>query len=174
MKAQSLQPGDVLVEHGHEFTITEVELPARRGWSVRVRSTLPGGAPHVHLLAPDAEVETMTRTITLAHYHAKATARFGPRQVDWAYRCPKCGDVATGADVMWALSQEPVECAQGHRLTASQVLARLCLPCGATADEYGTTTVTLPDGQQVRVFDLAPASAGWHTRDRTEPEGENL
>lgn len=58
MKVQDLKPGDVFVEHGHEFTVTEVELPARRGWSVRVRSVLAGGAPHVHLLAPDTEVET--------------------------------------------------------------------------------------------------------------------
>lgn len=160
MKAQDLKPGHVLIEHGHEFTITEVELPARRGWSVRVRSTLPGGAPHVHLLAPDAEVETMTRTITLAHYHAKAADRFGPRQAGWAYQCPACGDVATGADVMWALSQQPVECALEYGKTAAQAFARLCLSCGATADEYGTTTVVLPTGQQVRVFDLAPQAHG--------------
>lgn len=101
------------------------------------------------------EVETMTRNITLAHYHAKAADRFGPRQVGWAYQCPKCGDVATGADVMWALSQQPVECALEYGKTAAQAFARLCLSCGATADEYGTTTVVLPDGQTVRVFDLA-------------------
>lgn len=98
---------------------------------------------------------TTTRTITLAQLHSEATSRFGPRQIDWAYQCPACGDVATGGDVMWALSQQPVGCAQGCRLTAAQVLARLCLPCGATAGDHGTTTVVLPAGQQVRVFELA-------------------
>lgn len=56
MKAQSLQPGDVLVEHGHEFTITQVE-PTNTG-RLRIRSTLPGGAPHQHLLTPDTDVDT--------------------------------------------------------------------------------------------------------------------
>ena len=100
-------------------------------------------------------MSTTPRTITLAQLHAEAAARYGPRQSGWAYQCPACGDVSTGADVMWDLSQEPAACAQGHRLTAAQVLARWCLRCGATADEYGTTTVVLPDGQTVRVFDLA-------------------
>lgn len=55
MKVQDLNPGDVFVEDGHEFTVTAVE-PGPSG--VRVRSTLPGGAPHSHFLAPDTEVET--------------------------------------------------------------------------------------------------------------------
>lgn len=55
MKVQDLKPGDVFVEHGHEFAVTAVE-PGPSG--VRVRSTLPGGAPHQHLIDGDAEVET--------------------------------------------------------------------------------------------------------------------
>lgn len=55
MKVQDLKPGDVFVESGHTFTVTAVE-PEPSG--VRVRSALPGGAPHQHLFAPDTEVET--------------------------------------------------------------------------------------------------------------------
>lgn len=93
--------------------------------------------------------------ITLAQLHAEARARFGPRQAGWAYRCPVCGHVATGPDIAWMLSQQPAETAARFPARVDQVLARWCLRCGATADEYGTTTVTLPDGQTVRVFDLA-------------------
>ena len=56
MKVQDLKPGDVFVESGHSFTVTAVETAGSGG--LRVRSALPGGAPHVHLLAPDTEVET--------------------------------------------------------------------------------------------------------------------
>lgn len=55
MKAKDLTPGVVLIEHGHEFTVTAVE-PEPAG--LRVRSTLPGGAPHTHFLAPDTEMDT--------------------------------------------------------------------------------------------------------------------
>lgn len=58
MKAKDLTPGDVFVEDGHEFTVTDVELPVRRGWFARVSSFLPGDGPHAHLIAPDTEVET--------------------------------------------------------------------------------------------------------------------
>ena len=56
MKVQDLNPGDVFVESGHTFTVTAVEPTGSGG--LRVRSTLPGGAPHQHLLAPDTEVAT--------------------------------------------------------------------------------------------------------------------
>lgn len=58
MKARDLTPGDTFVEDGHQFTVTEVVLPIRRGWSVRIHSVLAGGVPHVHLLAPDTEMDT--------------------------------------------------------------------------------------------------------------------
>lgn len=54
MKARDLTPGDTFVEDGHQFTVTAIE-PTDTG--LRIRSTLPGGAPHQHLLAPDTEVE---------------------------------------------------------------------------------------------------------------------
>ena len=56
MKAKDLTPGVVLIEHGHEFTVTAVEPTGSGG--LRVRSALPGGAPHQHLFAPDTEVAT--------------------------------------------------------------------------------------------------------------------
>ena len=53
--ARDLTPGDTFVEDGHQFTVTAIE-PA--GTGLRIRSTLPGGAPHTHFLAPDTEMDT--------------------------------------------------------------------------------------------------------------------
>ena len=54
--ARDLTLGDVFVEAGHQFTVTAIE-PTPTG-KARVRSTLPGGAPHTHFLAPDTEMDT--------------------------------------------------------------------------------------------------------------------
>lgn len=44
------------------------------------------------------------RTLTLAEFRAEAAARFGPDPLGWAFECPRCGDVATGADFRGALA----------------------------------------------------------------------
>ncbi|MFE3461348.1 VVA0879 family protein [Nocardiopsis aegyptia] len=101
--------------------------------------------------------DTALRTITLDQFRAEARARFGPNANRWAYQCPACGDVAVLANVIYALSQQPVATALQHGLTADKVLAQQCIGCFAEAEDHGTTVVRMPSGREVHVFELAPA-----------------
>ncbi|MBB0232555.1 VVA0879 family protein, partial [Streptomyces calidiresistens] len=47
------------------------------------------------------------RTLTQAELLAEARAAFGNDPLTWAFRCPNCGDVATGQDFRHALITHP-------------------------------------------------------------------
>lgn len=55
------------------------------------------------------------------------TERFGDSPRDWAFQCPQCGDVATGADFKAALAEHPVTRKDGTTVAASDRLARECI-----------------------------------------------
>lgn len=100
----------------------------------------------------------MSRTITLKTFHAEARARFGDNPQAWAFQCPECGDIATGPDVAYYLSQRPAGVAARNPVSVSQVLARECVACPARASEsphldrvYDPAT-----GHRAAVFPLAP------------------
>lgn len=101
----------------------------------------------------------VTRTITLDQLHQEARARFGPDHTRWAYQCPICGHAASGNDVIDHVNQQPVIRDGRSYLAWNRVLGQFCLACPATAASHGTTIVTLPDGREARVFELAPKEA---------------
>lgn len=67
-----------------------------------------------------------SRTLTQAEFLAEAKAAFGDDPMAWAFRCPNCGDVATGQDFRDALTEHPRE-HNGEPMTASSVLGQECI-----------------------------------------------
>ena len=55
------------------------------------------------------------------------TERFGPNPLDWAFECPSCGDIATGADFRAALADHPHKRHDGTPVMASDLLGRECI-----------------------------------------------
>lgn len=100
----------------------------------------------------------MSRTITLDQLHDEARNRFGDNPQEWAYQCPECGDIATGPDVAWVLSQRPAAVALRNPVTASEVLARQCIACPAQAVErpHLDRVHDPATGRTTAVFPLAP------------------
>ncbi len=104
--------------------------------------------------------------LTQADLIALAKARFGANPMDWAFRCPNCGDVATARDFP-AHDRERIgqECVGRHR-------GALAGPAGTKggtgrADRgcdwaayglfRGPWIVTMPDGREIGSFPLADA-----------------
>lgn len=105
------------------------------------------------------------RKLTQAELAAEAAARFGPNPWDWAFQCPRCGDIATARDFP-----------EGKRQRLGQdCVGRHCgaLKGPANADGRGEATrgcdwtavglirgpweIAMPDGQTAWGFPLAPA-----------------
>lgn len=118
---------------------------------------------------------TEHRRLTQAELVAEARDRFGDDPLDWAFRCPTCGDVATGRDFRQALADHPRE-RDGKPTIASDVLAQECIgrTLGALGrDDYtgrgcnwaayglirGPWEVVLPNGSSAWGFPLADAPA---------------
>ena len=99
-----------------------------------------------------------TRTLTVAQMRAEARARYGPDIRTWAYQCPACGHVATGPDIVEFIAKNPAALlgVHGTPIDAGQALAQHCINCFAAACDAGTTVVTTPEGQNIRIFELAP------------------
>ncbi|MEW2164348.1 VVA0879 family protein [Streptomyces sp. NPDC007084] len=119
------------------------------------------------------------RRLTQAELWAEATARFGNDPLKWRFRCPSCGDVASGADFKKVLDDSPSTHAptrRGRPVIWSDVLGRECIGrhlgalgsgiasrgCGWAA--YGLIAgpwfVELPDTERAAPsFALAPAPA---------------
>lgn len=114
-------------------------------------------------------------TITHETFLSTLRVRFGDDPADWAFTCPACGDVATGADFRAALAEHPRKRRTGEPTTASDVLGQECIgrTLGAlTRGEYtgrgcdwcaygligGPLGVELSDGRVVRSFHIAPAT----------------
>jgi hypothetical protein len=110
---------------------------------------------------------TVHRTLTQAELMAEASERFGSDPLDFAFRCPSCGDIATIRDFKDA--GDPYMAGQG-------CIGRLlgALKGGPTSDGGGGIakrgcdwaafgliggpwTVVMPDGHEAHSFPLAEA-----------------
>lgn len=117
------------------------------------------------------------RKLTQAEMFDELEDRFGPDPANWAFRCPHCGDTATGRDFAEAIAAHP-RLAAGGPLTAPGVLGQECIgrTLGALAQTgtgytgrgckwaaYGRVPgpweVVMPDGHSAWSFEPAPAPA---------------
>lgn len=95
----------------------------------------------------------MIRTLTQDELAAELAARFGPDQLDWAFQCPQCEDVATARDFKAAgvdLGRVGQEC------IGRSVTGRGC-KYAAYGLFPGPWSVTMPDGRTFSAFPIAPA-----------------
>lgn len=65
-------------------------------------------------------------TVTHAEFLATLIDRFGQDPMDWAFICPSCKDVATGADFKAALEAHPRE-SRGKPVVAEHVIGQECI-----------------------------------------------
>lgn len=65
--------------------------------------------------------------LTQAELRALLTERFGDSPGDWAFVCPNCGDIATGADFRSALAEHPKTRSNGDPVVASDILGQQCI-----------------------------------------------
>lgn len=120
---------------------------------------------------------TSPSTITQDELRTLLVDRFGPDPYRWAFQCPACGDVATGADFRDALTEHPRTHRDGTPVAASDLLGGSCIGrvlgalsvptgqewtgrgCDWTAHGLfrGPVTVALPDGKTTHAFHVAPA-----------------
>jgi hypothetical protein len=124
---------------------------------------------------PDAA--TTHRKLTQAELVAEARERFGDNPLTWAFRCPSCGDEATGQDFKDALAAHPRE-RKGKPITASDLLGLECIgralgvldkrqTYGGRGCDWvafglfqGPWEIVMPDGHSAWGFPLAAAKAG--------------
>ncbi|MTE20256.1 hypothetical protein F0L17_14285 [Streptomyces sp. TRM43335] len=71
---------------------------------------------------------TAHRKLTQADLVAEARDRFGDNPLNWAFQCPSCKDVVTGADFRQALTDHPrTNLRTNQPVIASDVLGRECI-----------------------------------------------
>lgn len=118
------------------------------------------------------------RKLTQAELFAELTERFGPDPMGWAFKCPACGDVATGGDFKAALAEHPRTHRGGEPVWATDIFGQECVGrtlgaldkdgpkytgrgCNFAAYGFipGPWAVELPDGGQMHVFPIGPAPA---------------
>lgn len=123
------------------------------------------------------------RKLTQAELVAELKERFGDDPMAWAFRCPHCGDVATGQDFRDALAARPLERNDGSDVVTSDVLGQECIgrTLGALGVEakawkgrgcdwtayglfHGPLEIVMDDGRSVWGFPIADAPA-------TQPAG---
>lgn len=119
------------------------------------------------------------RNLTQAELVAEARKRFGDNPLDWAFKCPNCGDVATGHDFNKALAENPRKNRDDQPVMTSDVLGQECIgrTLGALKGPAGTDggrgeagrgcdwaayglfrgpwEIVLPDGRSMWGFPLA-------------------
>lgn len=121
----------------------------------------------------------MAEVIKRTHEEWLATLRdrFGESPADWAFRCPSCGDVASGSDFREALAATPAQRKDGTSITASDRLGMECI--GRTLGALKVTQakwtgrgcdwvayglfrgpefVVVPDGREIPCFPMAEAA----------------
>lgn len=117
-----------------------------------------------------------SRTLTQDEFLAEVRDRFGDDPMAWAFQCPNCNTITTGADFKAALIAHPTpNRTTGEPLTASDLLGQECI--GRRAEGVGCDwaayglfrgpwTVTVPDGgMPIYTFPFAPAPHGKVTAD---------
>lgn len=114
----------------------------------------------------------MSDNITHEEFLATLRERFGPNPADWAFVCPACNDVTTGADLKQALADNPRTRRDGSEVNAADLLGQECIgrSLGALGREKysgrgcdwaaygligGPLGVEMPDGRIVRSFRIA-------------------
>jgi len=112
------------------------------------------------------------RTLTRKELVDLARARFGPSTLDWKFRCPNCGDIATTRDFQDALAAHPQSWPDGDPIVATALIAQECIGRtigaldnpkwtgrGCSWSAYGLFpgpwTVILESGKRVSSFPLA-------------------
>src|SRR4051812_5710542 len=118
------------------------------------------------------------RKLTQAELVAEARRLFGDEPLDWAFRCPTCGDVANGREFREALAEHPRKNRDGSDTIASDIVGQECIgrTLGALSKsaEYtgrgcnwaayglfsGPWEIVLPNGRSAHSFPLAAAKAG--------------
>ncbi|MGW0566130.1 VVA0879 family protein [Streptomyces tauricus] len=134
-------------------------------------TTPPAGLPRIE-----------SRTLTRDELHAEAKQRFGSDQMDWAFQCPSCGDIATGQEIYDALAHHPVQHPEYdtpmryEEILGQQCIGRILGPQAQRGCDYvafGLITapwmVTLPHYYRPQpCFPLAPAPDG---AKKTEADG---
>jgi hypothetical protein len=101
------------------------------------------------------------RNLTQAELLAEARERFGDNPLDWAFRCPNCGDVATARDFPDGQKEHiGQECVGRHRgaLDGPGRAERGCDWC-AYGLFRGPWIVTMTDGHEIGSFPLAERPA---------------
>lgn len=69
-----------------------------------------------------------TRVLTQEELWAEARERFGPETQDWAFQCPGCQDIATGAQIRDALAAHPRQSENADRMVEyTEVLGQECI-----------------------------------------------
>jgi hypothetical protein len=118
-----------------------------------------------------------TRRMTQDEMVRELTLRFGSSPSEWAFQCPMCDDVATGADWKSALIERGVKEKDGTPANAADYLGQECIGrvlgalSGSVADgqKYrgrgcdwcayglfrGPWFIVLPDGREVASFAFA-------------------
>lgn len=118
----------------------------------------------------------MSETITHAEFLATLRERFGDSPADWAFVCPACKDIATGADFFRAALEAHPRERRGKPVNAAELLGQECIgrALGALlvqSDKYkgrgcdwcaygligGPLGVEMADGSVVRSFNIATA-----------------
>lgn len=114
------------------------------------------------------------RKLTQEELLTEASERFGKDPMKWAFRCPSCGDVATGQDFRDALGDHPRTNRAGEKVIASDIIGQECIgrtvgalkknPSGRGCNwaAYGLFAgpweILLPDGRSMYAFPLAEAT----------------
>lgn len=70
---------------------------------------------------------TDARTLTQDELLTEARDRFGNDPLDWAFRCPGCGDVASGYDFRKALEENPRKNRDSSPTIASDIVGQECI-----------------------------------------------
>jgi hypothetical protein len=79
------------------------------------------------------------RALTSEELWAEARARFGADPLNWAFVCPSCGVVSSGADFRAALEQQPQQRPTGQPVVFTDLLGQECI----------TRLTGAPDGSDI-------------------------
>jgi hypothetical protein len=112
--------------------------------------------------------ESRNRKLTQAELVAEACERFGPDPMDWAFKCPRCGDVATARDFPEGFRERVgQECIGRHRGALRGPVGKRSgrgqADRGCDWAAYGLFRgpweIVMPDGHSAWGFALAAVSA---------------
>jgi hypothetical protein len=121
-----------------------------------------------------SRVQGVSMRMTQAEFLEALTNEFGQNPADWAFRCPACGDVATGRDFKAALEENP-RTKNGEPVLANEIMGQECIgrtlgALEASASAYtgkrgcdwtaygllpGPLEIELADGQIIHSFPIA-------------------